>query len=80
MQQSHARSEGSREMASEPLKIRDIRIEVVRRELPDTGLDSDLGRFSGSTEQGVLRVLTEDGCKRVDQQIVPLRFDQTRRE
>ncbi len=47
----------------EPLKIADLRIEVVRRELPDTGLASDLGRFSGATEQGVLRVLTEEGIE-----------------
>ena len=50
-------------MTREPLKIADIRIEVVRRELPDTGLVSDLGRFSGATEQGVLRVLTEEGIE-----------------
>ena len=43
------------------MKVTDIRIEVVRRELPDTGLDSDLGRFSGAVEQGVLRVLTDEG-------------------
>lgn len=47
----------------EPLKIAEMSIEVVRRELPDTGLASDLGRFSGATEQGVLRVLTEEGIE-----------------
>ena len=29
-------------MSREPLKIRSITIEVIRRKLPDTGLDSDL--------------------------------------
>ena len=45
------------------MKITDMRIDVVRRELPDTGLDSDLGRFSGHCEQGVLRIFTEDGIE-----------------
>ena len=45
------------------MKITDMRIEVVRRELPATGLDSDLGRFSGTAEQGVLRVLTDEGVE-----------------
>ena len=40
------------------MKITDVKIEVVRRALPDTGLDSDLGRFFGDVEQGVLRILT----------------------
>ena len=41
------------------MKIVDVKIEVVRRTLPDTGLDSDLGRFRGDVEQGVLRILTD---------------------
>ena len=45
------------------MKVTDLRIEVVRRELPDTGLDSALGRFAGVTEQGVLRVLTDEGIE-----------------
>ena len=45
------------------MKITDIRIEVVRREIPDTGLDSDMGRFAGVTEQGVLRVFTDEGIE-----------------
>ena len=45
------------------MKITDVRIEVVRRTLPDTGLDSDLGRFRGEVEQGVLRVLTDEGIE-----------------
>lgn len=45
------------------MKVTDIRIEVVRRELPATGLTSDLGRFSGTTEQGVLRVFTDEGIE-----------------
>ena len=45
------------------MKITDITIDVIRRELPDTGLDSDLGRFSGTTEQGVLRVHTDQGIE-----------------
>ena len=45
------------------MKITDIRIDVIERELPATGLDSDLGRFSGTTEQGVLRISTDDGIE-----------------
>jgi L-alanine-DL-glutamate epimerase-like enolase superfamily enzyme len=45
------------------MKVTDLRIEVVRRELPDTGLESDLGRFSGVTEQGVLRIFTDEGIE-----------------
>ncbi|MCI0439035.1 MAG: mandelate racemase [Chloroflexi bacterium] len=45
------------------MKITDMRIEVVRRELPATGLQSDLGAFSGETEQGVLRVFTDEGIE-----------------
>ena len=45
------------------MKITDVKIEVVRRTLPDTGLDSDLGRFFGDVEQGVLRILTDEGIE-----------------
>ena len=45
------------------MKITDVKIEVVRRTLPDTGLDSDLGRFFGEVEQGVLRILTDEGIE-----------------
>ena len=45
------------------MKISDVSIEVIEREVPDTGLDSDLGRFSGSVEQGVLRILTGEGIE-----------------
>ena len=45
------------------MKITDMKIEVVKRELPATGLDSDLGRFAGTTEQGVLRVFTDEGIE-----------------
>ena len=34
------------------MKITDVKIEVVRRTLPDTGLDSDLGRFSRRRRTG----------------------------
>ena len=45
------------------MKITDIKIDVIRREIPDTGLDSDLGRFAGTVEQGLLRILTDDGIE-----------------
>ena len=45
------------------MKIADMKIDVIRREIPDTGLDSDLGRFAGATEQGVLRVFTDEGIE-----------------
>ena len=45
------------------MKITDVKIEVVRRPLPDTGLDSDLGRFFGEVEQGVLRIQTDEGIE-----------------
>jgi L-alanine-DL-glutamate epimerase-like enolase superfamily enzyme len=45
------------------MKIRDIRVEVVQRELPATGLQSDLGRFGDTAEQGVLRILTDEGIE-----------------
>ena len=45
------------------MKISDVSIEVIEREIPDTGLDSDLGRFSGSVEQGVLRIFTDEGIE-----------------
>ena len=45
------------------MKISDVSIEVITREVPDTGLDSDLGRFSGPVEQGVLRIFTDEGIE-----------------
>ncbi|MDC0035279.1 hypothetical protein OAJ44_02815 [Chloroflexi bacterium] len=45
------------------MKVSDITIEVIERELPDTGLDSDLGRFSGTVDQGVLRISTDEGIE-----------------
>lgn len=45
------------------MKVTNIIIEVVERTIPDTGLDSDLGRFSGTTEQGLLRILTDEGVE-----------------
>ena len=45
------------------MKIADIKINVIKREIPDTGLDSDLGRFAGTVEQGLLRILTDDGIE-----------------
>ena len=45
------------------MKITDIKIDVVKRELPDTGLSSDLGRFFGEVEQGVLRIFTDEGIE-----------------
>ena len=43
------------------MKITDIKIEVVKRDLPPAGLDSAVGRFSGTAEQGVLRILLDEG-------------------
>ena len=45
------------------MKITDIKIDVVKRELPDTGLSSDLGRFFGEVEQGILRIFTDEGIE-----------------
>ena len=45
------------------MKIADVKIDIVRRTLPDTGLDSDLGRFRGDVEQGVLRIMTDEGIE-----------------
>ena len=45
------------------MKIADIKINVIKREIPDTGLDSDLGRFAGTVEQGLLRILTDGGIE-----------------
>lgn len=44
-------------------KIRDIRIDVVRRLLPKIGLESDFGTEAKPIEQGVLRVVTEGGVE-----------------
>ena len=45
------------------MRITDIQIEVVERTLAPTGLTSDMGRFEGSVEQGVLRVFTDEGVE-----------------
>ena len=45
------------------MKIIDITIAVIKREVTDTRLDSDLGRFSGTTEQGLLRIYTDSGLE-----------------
>jgi hypothetical protein len=45
------------------MQITDMRIDIVRRELPATGLESDLGRFAGTTEQGVLHIFTDQGIE-----------------
>jgi L-alanine-DL-glutamate epimerase-like enolase superfamily enzyme len=45
------------------MKITDMRIDVVRRELRSTGLESDLGRFAGTVEQGLLRIATDEGVE-----------------
>lgn len=45
------------------MRITDITIDVVRRQVPSTGLTSDLGRFGGEVEQGVLRVHTDEGIE-----------------
>ena len=47
------------------MKITDVRIEVVRREVQDTHpLDPSRAiSYSGTTEQGVLRVLTDEGVE-----------------
>ena len=51
-------SNGPYLLESSSMKITDIKIEVVKRDLPAAGLDADLGRFSGTTEQGVLLIFT----------------------
>jgi len=45
------------------VKITDVKIDVINRKLPDVGLDSDLGRFSGNVSQGVLRIFTDQGIE-----------------
>ena len=45
------------------MKITNIKIDVIRQEIPDTGLDSDLGRFAGTVEQGLLRIPTDEGIE-----------------
>lgn len=45
------------------MKITDMRIEVIKRKLPDTGLNSDMGRFYGETDQGILRIETDEGIE-----------------
>ena len=45
------------------MKIKDVRIDVVRRVIPASGLVSDFGTEAKPIEQGVLRVITEDGTE-----------------
>ena len=45
------------------LKISDITIDVIQREVGGTGLESDLGRFGGEVVQGLLRITTDDGVE-----------------
>lgn len=45
------------------MKITDITIDVIRREVGAAGLDSDLGRFGGDVVQGVLRITTDNGVE-----------------
>ncbi|MEX0761744.1 MAG: enolase C-terminal domain-like protein [Dehalococcoidia bacterium] len=45
------------------MKITDIRIDVIRRSLDTVGLATDPGQTGGAVEQGVLRVLTDDGIE-----------------
>ena len=45
------------------LKITDITIDVIQREVGGTGLESDLGRFGGEVAQGVLRITTNEGVE-----------------
>ena len=45
------------------MKIAEVSIDVIERETPDTGLDSDLGRFAGKVDQGVLRIITDNGIE-----------------
>ena len=45
------------------MRITQITIDVIRREVETTGLQSDLGKFGGTVEQGLLRVLTDDGVE-----------------
>ena len=45
------------------MKITSVKIDVIRREVETTGLQSDLGKFGGTVEQGLLRVLTDDGIE-----------------
>ena len=45
------------------MKVAEIVIDVIRREVETTGLQSDLGRFGGTVEQGLLRVITGEGIE-----------------
>ena len=41
------------------MKITDITIDVITRDVGGTGLESDLGRFGGEVTQGLLRIKTD---------------------
>ncbi len=45
------------------MKITDITIEVIVRNVVVTGLQSDLGRFGGQVSQGLIRIKTDEGLE-----------------
>ncbi|MBT3941183.1 MAG: hypothetical protein HOF43_00485, partial [Chloroflexi bacterium] len=45
------------------MRITDITIDVVSRDVGGTGLESDLGRFGGEVSQGLLRIKTDEGIE-----------------
>jgi L-alanine-DL-glutamate epimerase-like enolase superfamily enzyme len=45
------------------MKVTDVRIDVVRREVQETHPLDPMSSFSGTTEQGLLRVLTDEGIE-----------------
>ncbi len=45
------------------MKIAATRVDVIRREAPYTKLQPELGGFGGEIDQGLLRVLTDDGIE-----------------
>ncbi len=45
------------------MKITDVRIDVVRREVQETHPLDPMSGFSGTSEQGMLRVLTDEGIE-----------------
>lgn len=45
------------------MNITGLQIDVIQREVPRTGLQSDLGAFGGEVHQGLLRIRTDDGLE-----------------
>ena len=45
------------------MKITDIQIDVIRREFATTALKDDRSQMGGEVEQGILRVLTDEGVE-----------------